>query len=47
MDIELSEIWDFHTDLRLIQRVPEGREYLTEQIDLQAGDATAAEPPGM
>ena len=34
MDIELSEIWDFHTDLRLIQRVPEGREYLTEQIDL-------------
>ncbi|MBT3434375.1 MAG: hypothetical protein HN435_10745, partial [Nitrospinaceae bacterium] len=34
MDIELPEFWDFHTDLRLIQRVPEGREYLTEQIDL-------------
>jgi microsomal dipeptidase-like Zn-dependent dipeptidase len=39
MDIELSEIWDFHTDLRLIQRVPEGREYLTEQIDLAGAAA--------
>ena len=36
MDFSFSDVWDFHTDLRLIQRPPEGREYLIEQIDLPA-----------
>ncbi|MFP6871251.1 MAG: membrane dipeptidase [Nitrospinota bacterium] len=36
MSISYSDIWDFHTDLRLIQRLPPDREYLQEQMDIPA-----------
>jgi len=36
MSISYSDIWDFHTDLRLIQRLPPDREYLREQMDIPA-----------
>ena len=29
-----EEIWDFHTDLRYMQRLPSDRAYLKEQLDL-------------
>ncbi len=49
MDIQLADVWDFHTDLRLIQRLPPDRAYLKEQMDLPTaaqlgGLFTATEP---
>ena len=32
--IQWGDFWDFHTDLRNIQRLPADRAYLKEQIDL-------------
>ncbi|MFC1491463.1 membrane dipeptidase [Nitrospinota bacterium] len=34
MSVQFADIWDFHTDLRLIQRLPPDRGYLKEQLDL-------------
>ncbi len=41
--IEWEGIWDFHTDLRYMQRLPADRAYLKEQIDLP----TAAKMGGL
>ena len=38
-----EEIWDFHTDLRYMQRLPSDRAYLKEQLDLP----TAAKMGGL
>ncbi len=41
--IQWGDFWDFHTDLRNIQRLPANRAYLKEQIDL----ATASKLGGL